>query len=268
MTWLVCLYPRWWRERYEDEFLFLLHERPFRLRDVPDLLRAIADARLHRPHLQRTTAPHFLRKVRPTMLLKLLVAGVSISGLTAGSVLTLASPPRAHQTIPLAAARFSSRSSVHSSQAAETTGLICPLNAYISGCQAPPNGIVRPVQSGPQAGSFITLPASAVSFPIPNLVVKSAVGSPAINDQQQQAVIGQLLVNYRPVSSVPMTAIWQYRGGTSSCSAVSDQSGIAQCSEPALAFQGTDGAPVQIQLHFTYQGHDYSSTTSYTPFSD
>jgi hypothetical protein len=49
---LIQLYPRDWRERYEDEFQLLLAERPPDLRDRVDVVRAAVDAHLH-PQVQR-----------------------------------------------------------------------------------------------------------------------------------------------------------------------------------------------------------------------
>jgi hypothetical protein len=51
MSRLVTLYPRTWRERYEDEFLALLSERPPDPLDRLDILRGAIDARLH-PQVQ------------------------------------------------------------------------------------------------------------------------------------------------------------------------------------------------------------------------
>lgn len=47
MTMLLHLYPRAWRERYEDEFVALLEARPPDVRDRIDILRGAIDARLH-----------------------------------------------------------------------------------------------------------------------------------------------------------------------------------------------------------------------------
>lgn len=55
MTRLVALYPRTWRDRYEDEFLALVSERPTRLLDRLDILRGAIDARLH-PQVQGSPA--------------------------------------------------------------------------------------------------------------------------------------------------------------------------------------------------------------------
>jgi hypothetical protein len=46
MNALVRLYPRSWRDRYEDEFLGLLEARPPTMRDRVDIVRSAVDARL------------------------------------------------------------------------------------------------------------------------------------------------------------------------------------------------------------------------------
>lgn len=51
---LVRLYPRDWRDRYEDEFLSLLAERPPDVRDRFDIVRGAIDARL-RPQVRKAT---------------------------------------------------------------------------------------------------------------------------------------------------------------------------------------------------------------------
>lgn len=43
---LVRLYPRWWRQRYGEEFTALLEEQPLRLRSVLDVLRGALAQRL------------------------------------------------------------------------------------------------------------------------------------------------------------------------------------------------------------------------------
>jgi hypothetical protein len=45
--WLVRLYPRAWRERYEEEFAAMLEQRPASLLDVLDIVFGALDARLH-----------------------------------------------------------------------------------------------------------------------------------------------------------------------------------------------------------------------------
>ncbi len=47
MTRLVRLYPRAWRDRYEEEFLALLSERPPTFGDLVDMVRGAVDAHLN-----------------------------------------------------------------------------------------------------------------------------------------------------------------------------------------------------------------------------
>lgn len=49
MTRLLALYPRWWRDRYDDEMRALLELAPVRPRDRLDLVRGAFDAWLHPP---------------------------------------------------------------------------------------------------------------------------------------------------------------------------------------------------------------------------
>jgi len=44
--WFLSLFPRGWRERYEDEFMALIEERPPGLRDTLDIVVSALDARL------------------------------------------------------------------------------------------------------------------------------------------------------------------------------------------------------------------------------
>jgi plastocyanin len=56
MTALLRLYPRAWRDRYEDEFLALLESRPPDVLDRVDIVRGAVDARLH-PQRRADGAP-------------------------------------------------------------------------------------------------------------------------------------------------------------------------------------------------------------------
>jgi hypothetical protein len=44
MRWLVRLYPRGWRERYEEEFLAMLEQRPMSPVDALDVALGALDA--------------------------------------------------------------------------------------------------------------------------------------------------------------------------------------------------------------------------------
>jgi hypothetical protein len=56
MSGLVRLYPRAWRDRYEEEFLALLEARPPTSLDRLDIVRGALDARLH-PQVRRSEDP-------------------------------------------------------------------------------------------------------------------------------------------------------------------------------------------------------------------
>jgi hypothetical protein len=56
MTRLVRLYPRAWRDRYEEEFLVLLAERPPTFGDLVDTVRGALDAHLN-PQADREPSP-------------------------------------------------------------------------------------------------------------------------------------------------------------------------------------------------------------------
>ena len=53
MSRLIALYPRAWRDRYEDEFLRLIADRPPTIADRFDVVRGALDARLH-PQVRST----------------------------------------------------------------------------------------------------------------------------------------------------------------------------------------------------------------------
>lgn len=46
MKWLIHLYPKRWRERYEDEFLYILEKRKLSFKEVIDVFVNAMDARL------------------------------------------------------------------------------------------------------------------------------------------------------------------------------------------------------------------------------
>ena len=83
MSRLVRLYPRAWRDRYEDEFIALLEERPPTPRDVLDTIRGALDAHLHPTVADAEPMPWTYRL--PGLLA--LLAGLLWSGLYASSAL-------------------------------------------------------------------------------------------------------------------------------------------------------------------------------------
>ncbi|WP_028402020.1 hypothetical protein [Ectobacillus panaciterrae] len=46
MKWLIYMYPKKWRARYEEEFLLILEERRFSLKDFVDIFVNAIDTRL------------------------------------------------------------------------------------------------------------------------------------------------------------------------------------------------------------------------------
>lgn len=46
MKWVIHLYPKRWRERYEDEFLYILEKRKLSFKEVIDVFVNAMDARL------------------------------------------------------------------------------------------------------------------------------------------------------------------------------------------------------------------------------
>ncbi|MBW9156942.1 hypothetical protein [Clostridium tagluense] len=46
MKWVIHLYPKKWRERYEDEFLYILEKRKLSFKEIIDVFVNAMDARL------------------------------------------------------------------------------------------------------------------------------------------------------------------------------------------------------------------------------
>ncbi|MBU3092868.1 hypothetical protein KPL35_12375 [Clostridium sp. CF011] len=46
MKWVIYLYPKKWRERYEDEFLYILEKRKLSFKEIIDVFVNAMDARL------------------------------------------------------------------------------------------------------------------------------------------------------------------------------------------------------------------------------
>ncbi|MBV9614545.1 MAG: hypothetical protein JO031_03710 [Ktedonobacteraceae bacterium] len=71
--WLLLLYPRVWRTRYEEEFLVTLSSHPFSLPEGMDILLGALDAHLH-PSLGTTALPlpekmkHLLSTIRCSLV--------------------------------------------------------------------------------------------------------------------------------------------------------------------------------------------------------
>lgn len=135
-------------------------------------------------------------------------------------------------------------------------------------CTAPLDGLRVQVAGSPQAGLFVTLPASTTETRDHLVRVKAAVGNPATNDQVRQTVYGQLIVRDRPVVGAQMHAMWQYQRGERYCAGKTNWYGVAACSEMPLEFGSRDGDAVHIVVSFTYKDRVYRSSVIYKAFSD
>jgi hypothetical protein len=86
-NWLIRLYPRVWRERYEDEFEALLEECLHSPLDVLDIFLGALDARLELPYETNWRLMNMVNKLRTTVLfvfaafIAFIVAGFSLTGL-------------------------------------------------------------------------------------------------------------------------------------------------------------------------------------------
>src|SRR5215211_4813346 len=85
--WLVRLYPRAWRERYEEEFVAMLEEGPVSIRDLFDVALGVVDAWL-RPQVVYEGRLVMVSRIRGSVLAVLwawagmVVAGVGFRKLT------------------------------------------------------------------------------------------------------------------------------------------------------------------------------------------
>jgi hypothetical protein len=78
---MVRLYPRAWRERYEEEFVALLEERPASVLDVCDVAFCVLDAWLRPQVLQERSVALMVCRMRRSVLLVLWAwAGVVAAG--------------------------------------------------------------------------------------------------------------------------------------------------------------------------------------------
>jgi len=86
-SWLVRLYPRAWRERYEEEFEILLEECLHSPLDVLDIVLGAIDAHFEHPYETTWRLMNMINKLRTTILfvfaayIAFIVAGFSLNGL-------------------------------------------------------------------------------------------------------------------------------------------------------------------------------------------
>jgi hypothetical protein len=100
------------------------------------------------------------------------------------------------------------------------------------------------------------------------ILVKAAIGSPAIYDYVRQTVWGQIVVHGKPVVGIEMHTAWRFQGGVRRCSVRTDRWGVASCSEKALEFDASDGDTIPIDVTFSYRHHAYSARSTYIPLRD
>lgn len=88
MRWLVRLYPRGWRERYEEEFLAVLEERDVSFSDILDVALGALDARLRPRVVSEGRSLLVMDRMRSSVLgvlwawVGLVVAGVGFQKMT------------------------------------------------------------------------------------------------------------------------------------------------------------------------------------------
>ena len=80
IKWLVRLYPRGWRERYEEEFVALLEQRPTSLVDVLDIALGALDAHLD-PQVGERIAPMVNRMRAATIAILCAYVGFVVAGI-------------------------------------------------------------------------------------------------------------------------------------------------------------------------------------------
>jgi hypothetical protein len=89
------------------------------------------------------------------------------------------------------------------------------------------------------------------------------VSNPSPTQNSEETAYGRILVNGQGVAGVAMDTAWNYKTTTSYCSGVTDASGTASCSRDIS--RATVGYPVNINVVFSYNGQQYSASTTFTP---
>jgi hypothetical protein len=79
--WLVRLYPRAWRERYEEEFVAMLEQRPMSLADALDVVLGALDAHLDPQVGDERTAPMVNRMRAATIAILCAYVGFVLAGM-------------------------------------------------------------------------------------------------------------------------------------------------------------------------------------------
>ncbi|HET6214779.1 MAG TPA: hypothetical protein VFE14_18070 [Micromonosporaceae bacterium] len=163
MTWLIRLYPRWWRERYGDEFAALLDDLPARSRPrlAVNIALGAVDARLH-----RRTVPMNLRSDRAAIR-RGLVAGLLMSIVLAAEVVrsNVLYPSREDNDGPTVLAAYAS-----------TFVVLLFVGWYAQRRAATPAG---PVIAGAAAGVIIAVLTIGTFFVVDNVFLDIVSRQPA-----------------------------------------------------------------------------------------
>ena len=80
IKWLIRLYPRGWRERYEEEFVAMLEQRPMSFADVLDVVLGALDAHLD-PQVGERIAPMVNRMRAATIAILCAYVGFVVAGM-------------------------------------------------------------------------------------------------------------------------------------------------------------------------------------------
>lgn len=121
---------------------------------------------------------------------------------------------------------------------------------------APPTPTTIPAKS---IGNSVCLPAITTSASLVQACVSNSTPAAGAN----VTVYGRLIVNGQPAGGAQMNTSWHYKTTTSSCSSTAGSDGIASCTRDTG--RPTKGYTVTISVYFTYNGQNYSGSTSFTP---
>jgi hypothetical protein len=91
----------------------------------------------------------------------------------------------------------------------------------------------------------------------------ASVSNPNPTDNSTVTVSGTFKNNGQPVAEVVMNTAWFYKTTTSTCSGVTDATGVASCSRDIS--RATVGYTVDIEVTFMWNNQLYKTSTSFTP---
>jgi competence protein ComEC len=122
--------------------------------------------------------------------------------------------------------------------------VVAPANNPMPGYQVQCNGGGNPRGSDPHGG---------------NSQMCASISNPTPAQSTNLTVRGRLLVNNMPQAGVPMTATWFYKSTASSCSGISGNDGLAECSRAI----GKAAIGYTVIVAVTMGG--YTTTTNFMP---